>query len=197
MTIQIKIEHNLTHMLHTLDKIKQRAAKIAVRQALNKTIMSTRTKSNQAFRQERNLKLGDLNRKYTSLKRATGMNINQMEAQIKISGESISLIRFVKGSKLPRSQKGISVRKRKALRFEVKPSLIRARQKLFIARGKSNNVHVFLRAGNKIIKQNAPGLAQVFGRDAINQPITMFAKKDFKREFSQAFRHQLSLIMGR
>ena len=194
MAIQIKIEHNLTDLSATLDKIKRRAATTAVRQALNRTIMSTRSQTNKAFRQERKLKVSDINNKYTSIKRATGLNIDTMQSEIRIKSKSLSLINFVRGQKLPRAQKGISVVKRKPLKFEIKPNAIKDRRHLFIARGKSGNVHVFRRQGKKLLKQNAPGLGEIFGREIVNHPIQLFARATFKKEFSQAFQYQMSRL---
>lgn len=194
MSFEFKIDYDLTKTFVFLDRVKKRAARKAVKQALNKTIRSTRTQLNKSFRQQRKLKLKDINHKYTSLERATGMSINDMEASITIAAKSLSLIHFVRGSKLPRKQKGIKVSKRRPLKFEVKASKIKKRDKLFIARGKNNNVHVFRRKGKKLIKQNAPGLKEVFIRSEVNRPIKLFARKTFGREFARAFSYQLSKI---
>lgn len=195
MAITIKIEHDLTKLSTTLDRVKRKAARLAVRQALNKTIVSTRSMLNRGFRGERKLKLSDINNKHTSMRRATGMDINDMEAQIKILGKSLSLINFVRGQKMPRMQKGIKVHRRKSLRFEIKPSQIKNRGRLFIARGKNDNVHVFRRVGKKLLKQNAPGLAEIFGREAFSHPIKLFARKTFAKEFGRAFSYQLSKVL--
>jgi hypothetical protein len=199
MSLDIRIDHEIGKLTEFLTDIKTKALPAATRKALNKTLDLARTQMNKDFRQERKIKIGELKKKFQRVKKARGNAITRMVAEVIPSMRRPSLIRFVVGQKTPRSQKGISVRRRRALRTQVRPGRKIKRKHLFIARGKGGAYQVFQRMRSKrfpIGKRSVPSFAHVFRTTGMGRRLESFAKKKWPVEWSRAIEFQMRKIKG-
>lgn len=114
-----------------LDKLKTKALVNATRKSMNRSISALRTKANKEIRAKRKLKVSEINKRFFRITKAKGSNLSTLEAKLEVSGEAVSLIRFVVGQKEPRDQKGIPVAKRKLVRVEVKPEQKDPKKRLY------------------------------------------------------------------
>lgn len=203
MGLEISIEHNLKKVDANLKLLQKKLLPKAMKQALNKTLNRVVTKTSREFRdKERNMKVGLIKKKYIRKYKATGNNIATMQAKMWISGRGLHLLEFVRGSKDPRPQKGIAVRKRKKLKVRIRPSKTVTRKKLFIAKGHGGRNMVFRRQNNKLVKtpdqkgplaaQTVPGYASIFRKLRFNQKIVRFANRVLLIEFNRSFNLQMS-----
>ena len=150
-----------------------------------------------------NIKLKEFKDKFSRLKVDLRSNdINKIKATLLISDRPTSLIKFVMGSKQPRKQKGIKVKRRKDIKTRyVKGGKITKVRGAFIARGKNNNVQVFRRNPNTktirtaagrtnphIIKQSGPVIWVRFLRDDFRRPIETEVAIKFQKEFMRAYK---------
>jgi hypothetical protein len=197
MSLDIRIDHDIENLKQFMSGIKLKALPKATRKALNKTLDLTRTRMNREFRDERKIKIGELKKRFQKVNRARGNRIAQMIAEVIPSIRSVSLIKFVVGKKEPRRQSGISVRRRRLLRTEVRPGKKLKRAKLFIARGRGGNYQVFQRMRSKrfpIGKRAVPSFAKLFKRTGMGKRLEAFAGKKWPVEWTRAIEFEMNKI---
>lgn len=203
MAIQISLEDNLKKINASFGSLRKQLIVKATRQSLNKTLSSVQTLTNKRFRKKRKMKASDIKKDFMKLKKARGSKMDQLQAEMQISGRALTLIRFVTGPKMPREQKGIAVKKRKPLRVRVEPGKSKKRGDVFIAKGNGGKYQVFRRTDNKKRKrqnrqkgpievQKTSALARIFERDNFRRPIETFAGRRLLLEFDRAIKFQLS-----
>lgn len=206
MAINVNLSVDLDQITGFLDDFKKKALVNATRMSMNRTVASLRTFANKKAREFRKVKAGDLNRKYFSLKRASGGDLGRMEASLTISGRPMSLIDFVVGSKTPRDQAGIPVAARKRIKVEVKPGRKVTLQSAYIGRAKGGAYHVFRRLGSSAkgarsytpsYKQSVPSLAVLFAKQEVRDEMESFARAKLGAEFEQAFTFEVQKIIER
>jgi hypothetical protein len=146
----INADKVLKGLLSDLIDLKKNKISVVTRQALNRTLRDTNVQAKRNVRDKLNLKLRIINKKKLVVPMlAKG---KRMEASLKFSGDSISLINFINNPS-PMRQGYIPVKKRKPLSIKVGKSRTTLKT-AFIQRGKKNrsgegNLHVFKRIGVK------------------------------------------------
>jgi hypothetical protein len=197
MSLDIRIDHDIEKVIDQFKSLKKNAIPKATRRALNKTLDKSRTRMNQEFREKRKIKIGELRKQFQRVNRAKGNRITRMVAEVIPSIKAVSLIRFVVGKKEPRRQAGISVRRRRLIRTEVRPGKKLKRAHLFIARGRGGKFQVFQRMGSKrapIGKRSVPSFARLYLRTGMGRTLNAFASKVWPVEWGRAV--QLELDKG-
>ena len=101
----------------------------------------------------------EINERTRKIKRLKGPVFNRLEAGLAYSDKPLDLIKFVKGKKSPRKQKGIKVSRRRPIKAEVRPGNVSTLRRTFIAKGRGGNFQAFRRHGKKLAKQVVPGLS--------------------------------------
>lgn len=194
MALDIRIDDDIASLGRWVNDIKQKALGPATRKALNKTLDVTRTEMNRQFREHRKIKIGELKKKYQRVNKARGNKVHRMVAEVIPSIKAVSLIRFVVGKKEPRAQKGISVRRRRKLRTEVRPGKKLRRSHLFIAKGRGGNYQVFQRMRSKrfpIGKRSIPSFARLFKTANMGGPLEAFAGRRWPIEWTRAIEFEM------
>lgn len=197
INVNISLEKDLNEIKVFLDEFRTKALVNATRKSFNRTVSTLRTRSNKEVREHRKLKAGEINRRFFRVMKARGSRLDRLEASLDISGDPISLIRFVKGDKNPRNQKGIKVKKRKPLKVEVKPGRRVQLKSAFIAKGSGGKNQIFRRRTGKrnpIVKQSVPALSTLFSRDRFRAPLEAFANAKLSQEFERTFEFELDRL---
>ena len=198
MSLELSIENIFPDMEKLINEIGRSKMPVVTRQALNRTIAKANTYSSRVVTNRFNIKKKTLKgEKLLSVYKASGRDYSSMVATIYFSRKPLSLIRFISDkNKKETDQKGIKIKKRKALRVKVgrKTSV---RNKAFIRKGKNGNLHVFSRGSdNKLIKQSAPSLASMFKDSRQDLKFKKFVGKAFQKEFITRVNYELSKIRG-
>lgn len=96
-----------------------------------------------------------------------GNALHRFLFEITVRARGPQLIRFVRGNKSPRNQRGVSPKKRRPLTIEIRPGARRKDRSLFIALASNGNPIVFRRKSNKrprgsgeILAQRAPAVSR-------------------------------------
>jgi len=209
LSIDITIEDNLKKVDANLKLLKNTLLPIAMRQALNKTLSSVVTKTVRKLREERALKAVTIKgstkkgiKGFMKTFKSKGKNINKLKSKMWITGRSIPMIEFVRGSKDPREQKGIPVKRRKKISVRIRPGKTFKKKKLFIAKSNKGRNMVFRRMDNQLRKtpnqkgpiaeQSTTSLASIFRRRRVSRPIETFARRKLLIEFKRSFKLQMS-----
>jgi len=140
MSLDIQINDSFKQMNRFITKLEVDVVRKSIRQAINKSILSVRTLTNEEIRKRIKLKKGELNKRNLRVTKARGNIIDSMEAKVNVSGRPVSLIRLVRGPRKPAPQKGIAVSKRKKIRVEIRPGKVLKRPRSFIVKGIFNKI---------------------------------------------------------
>ncbi len=207
--VNIKLEKPLSRLTHLYDKKIPRAliAK-SLRQAINKSVITVRKDAVERIRKIRALKTGEIKRDFTSVIRAKGSSVEDMEGFVVLSGRSMKLLRFTKGSKEPSNQKGVPIGRRRKLRIEVNPGQTKRRTDVFIIKGSGGKNVVVKRRGNQVTKtrngvkykgplggaEAAPSIGVLFKKRNVTSAIQSLAVKRLAKEFDAAYKFNLSQL---
>lgn len=198
--MKIEISNDIDDVVEFLDELKLRALVNAARKSMNRSVMALRTQANRVVREERKLKMGEINKDYFKVTKAKGSDLGSMSASLSVSGKSVSLIRFLVGNKSVQSTKGIPVKQRTPVRVEVRPGRKVTLKGAFLAAGKSGNVHIFRRrtaARHPIVKQSTPALSVLLARDQHRLKLESFAKEHFSKEFKTTFSYEVQRLIDK
>lgn len=206
MSLTISLDQkSINKTILKLEKFNDKAITKATRQAINKTVIKLQSLVIRRLLLMRKLKKGELKKRFTSTRKARGNDINAMRGIVEIKGTTVSLIRFVKGSKDPRKQKGISVRKRRPIKVEVIPGRVTRVKGAFIAKGSGGKNQLFRRIDNKlrkkkgkqkgpIAKQASAALSLLIQRAEVKAALIKFANRELGKQFETALKFQLSKL---
>ena len=195
MAIKVDLISNLDELQLFLKDLPKKMVPKANRMAIRRTSKILVTESVRAIRKVRSLGAREIRKDFFKTKlMVQGFDVNQHRAELAIRKRPVSLIRFVRGSKNPRPQRGIKVRRRRPLRVSVVPGKTSTLQDAFIAKGRGNRNHVFRRRTVKntpIIKQSIPSLHLLFTEKEFRRPIERIVGKRLQVEFKRALRLQV------
>ncbi len=201
MSLNLSLESNLKKITITLDKIRTKAMVTAARQGLNKTLSKMNTLSANAVKQRRNLKVGIIKRKFFTQIKAKGSTLDRLEASLIVSAKPISAITYIVGKREPRSQKGITIRKRKKVKVRIRPGKTTILPNAFLAKGKSGNTQIFRRKKRgkgstslPIKKLSSPALSTLFDDKKFRTPLERASARIMVKEFNRAFTNQLKRL---
>lgn len=196
MSFKISInDDDLGEILLKFRRLNERQLGNATRQALNKTLTKMR-----GITQKRILQTYALKKKDTKgglkERKAFGTDIHKMRAILFIKGRPIPLIKFVKGNKEPRNNKGKSIKSRAKLKVEVKRGQPKSRRDIFIVRGHGGQNVVVRRQKSKRARplggrESAPGLSTIIRRPETSMAILKLAKRRLHKELDRSLNLQL------
>lgn len=200
MSIDITATSEIKKIEIVLDKIRLKALTKATRRSLNK-VMREMAKNDvpDAIRKQRNIKKSRIKKRFLEKFKARGSNLANLEARIQISKKAVPLIEYVKGKREPRSQKGISIRKRKKVRVAIQKGKSTVVSKGFLARVKNNKVHVFRHTSRTKSKTSGKGKRTALPIRAITTGALtfLFHDKSFRSPLEKAAATQLGPILRR
>lgn len=182
---QITIEDNLDEIIARYGLMRKEEIPKATRSALNKGMDTQFTGFTKAIRKRRKIKLKDLKR-FVKKRPVRAKNVDRMESRVEISGRKVGTINFVIGKKEPRKQKGISVRKRRRIRIEIKPGRRKVKKDAFIAKGKGGKYQLFQRRTKRskpIVRQAVTAVSNLARNPSIKDPIQSQSRVAMRREF--------------
>lgn len=206
MSLKIKIDQKeINRIVMKLERFNDKAIVTATRQAINKTVTRLQSLVIRRLLLMRKLKKGEVKKRFTSTRKARGNDINRMRGIVEIKGATVSLIRFVKGSKDPRKQAGISIRKRRIIKVEVIPGRVTRVKGGFIAKGSGGKNQLFRRIDNKlrkkkgkqkgpIAKQSSAALSLLIQRTEVKAALIKFGSREIVKQFEIALKNQLNKI---
>lgn len=142
--------------------------------AINRSLITLRLESVIQARKVIKLKSGELKSEHIKMLKAKGGSIGSQYGVLSFSPKPIPLLNFVKGSKAPRSQKGIKISRRRPLKYEVIPGRKFRSKSGFIA--KVHTIQVFKRGTNgRLYKQSAPSLAHFLYKHGVTHRLAAMA----------------------
>lgn len=206
MSLKISLDQkSINKVVMKLERFNDKAITTATRQAINKTVTKLQSLVIRRLLLMRKLKKGEVKKRFTSVRKARGNNINRMAGIVEIKGQTVSLIRFVKGSKSPRKQEGISIRKRRAIKVEVIPGRVTKVKGGFIAKGSGGKNQLFRRIDNRlrkrenrqkgpIAKQSSAALSLLIQRAEVKAALIKFANRELTKQFEVALKNQLKRL---
>ena len=175
-------------------KFESKAITTLARNSMNKGLDSISRRAGQIAQKERFLKISEIRAKYFELTRAKkGGRLNKIYAEFFVRNKSIPMLKFVKGPKTPRSQEGIPVRKRKALRFEVtKGKRFKGKGAIFLAtvRGKTDVYRrgVGRRKREVLYRQTLSGYARYFRKPEVANELSILGRMTYLREVEKGLK---------
>ena len=204
MGLELTLQTNLLDLDRRLSKLPNRVIATSVRQALNRTVTSVRATAARRLREERNLKIGDIKKQYSNIRKAKGSKLGSLQASIRFKAKSFNLARFITGKREPTIHTQPNPQ-RKALKFKVKPGKSKRKPGVFLIRGKNSNVIAVRRKGNKVIYRKGSirykgpigrsevvsGLHVLIERRDIRKPIEKAARDKLNVEFKRSYDNQI------
>lgn len=202
MSLTISIDDSQIRKINfELKKFSGKALEKSQQQAINKTATGLQTFINKKIREKRQLSVKEIKTKFINVEKARK---GLLLATVTISARELTMIRFIKGPKRPRKQKGIEVRKRKPLRAAVDKGKTRILKGAFIAFPHKGKPQVFRRmsdtkrVGRRKVQKlrilRTPSLAVLVDRPQLSRAILNETGRRLSKEFLSAFRNQLSKI---
>lgn len=198
--IEVTLDKTIGQITNFFDtSIKYDLAVKSARQALNKTATGLKSFSRRQITGHLKMKAKEAGDKIR-IKRATGRDLVMMESLVMFSGAPLPLIQFVTGSKNPRPQKGIKVRRRKKVKVEIVRGRKITEPSAFIAKAKRKGfpTQVFRRkstATGPTAMQAAPSIAQVIiNKRNIRDRIERHAGARLVKEFNSAYNNNLARL---
>lgn len=157
MGLRITIQDNFLDLAEAFKELDSKQLEAAGRRAINRTLLTMRKEAIILITQKVKVKPKELRDRYISLDKP-GSGVSSLQGAIVFSGESLHLMKFVKGDTSPIKQKGIPIKRRRKLKVEITPG------KRFVLKGgfiqKANSNQVFKRGkGRSLIRQTAPSIA--------------------------------------
>lgn len=189
MGLRISIQHDFLRLAEAFSELDAKAIVAASKRALNRTLLTLRKESIKEITQKIRVKPAELRSRYIRLEKA-GQGANVLEAALVFSGESLHLLKFVRGNKEPIKQAGISVKRRRKLRVEITPG------KAFVLKGgfiqKANSAQVFRRGkGRGLIRQTAPSIGFMVLNRGIGETIKSIGQMRLSRALASELNFQL------
>ena len=208
MSLTIDMNTNeFDDLVNLLKRDHKRAVVKSVKRAINRTTPAMKKAVAASVSAKYKITKAKVNKNYTKVrKRIRGFDINTLEGEVSISGQSIPMILFVKGKKTPRKQKGIPVAKRRGFKLEVERGKTRkSGKRVFIARGRQTDFgkyQVYRRDKDaKAVGRRRQRMAKPMKRQSITSPAVMFRRgssmrdpvmnamgKRFQHEFMESLR---------
>lgn len=195
--MSLKIEFDMSEVLQLeafLTQFKDSVVVQSARRAINRTVQGVRQKSVDDIRKRLNVKEKDL-RKRMRFSNAKGATLKELEGNVSYSETSLPMMLFVKGSKQVIQQKGIAVKKRRKLKFEVAKGKTFTAQSSFIQknkRKKSNGgtetfgAQVFRgRRGEGFKKQAIASIGAMVSKRGLGERFQAYAGERFQKEFAR------------
>lgn len=190
--IRINIEDSLDDMNVFLTKARTDALVKAAKSSMNRGISKSNTSSRKQIRKRLyRLKASEVKTMLKPNKTSSKVDLQGLEVGLASRQRGPTMMRFVKGQKSPRKQKGIPVAKRKPVRVEIRPGRTHKLGRAFIAKAKGDRNQVFRRKGkdsNPIAVQRLPRLSIAFfeQKHFRDRVIKMF-QKTFNQRFGPSF----------
>lgn len=172
-----------------LDNVQNKVLIKATKRALNRTTPTATKAIIDEFMKERKAKVSVLKKYIIVTKNFKGYSVEQVNVTFGISKKSFGLIEFLKGSKTPRTQKGIAVMARRPLRVEIRPGKVEIKPKAFVAKAINGTYQLFQHKQGKrtkIVRQTEPSLPMLLNKAEVRNNITDTMGKRFVEEMGKA-----------
>lgn len=195
MSLKISIQDNFLDLAEAFKELDARQLEAAGRRAINRTLITMRKEAIIEITKRVKIKSKELRERYISLDKP-GANVSTLEGSIVFSGESLHLMKFVKGDRSPIQQKGIPIKRRRKLKVEITPG------KRFILKGgfiqKANSPQVFKRGrDSKLIRQTAPSIAFMITDRGIGEVLLTYGQNRLLTLVKQQLEYQVLLAAER
>lgn len=169
--IQIDISHNLESAYQALGQISKVEVHRAAKRSINSTLVTLRKDAVPIIQQEIRVK-SSLLKSFILIDRAQSSSKSQISGALQFRSKGFPLIDFVRGSKKVTEQKGIKVKRRKAVKVEIKPGAKFTVRGGFIANTGSRGLQIFKRRNGErknIYMQTTPSLGQLLLKSTKNK----------------------------
>lgn len=197
MAVNLYVDSNFSALEKALAAVEEKPVRTIVKRSMNKGLDTLIRRAGKIAQKERFLKLSVIKSRYFTRGNPSGNLFTQLSSYFGVSNQKISMLHFVKGPKTPRRQKGIPVRKRKRLRFEVqKGRRFTGKGAIFMAKLSNNRVQVFRRGGvrNKIHKQSLSGFGKIFSQPSVKNELSRLGQLAFLVELEKGLEKRLNAI---
>lgn len=185
MSLDIRIDFDSSIAEELLGRLSYKQIAKITQRSMNTTIVSLRQKAIDETRKKVKVREGVLRKKYTWIERARGNNLHGMEAVLNFSSHPLPLLEFVKGSKNVIAQKGIPIKKRRKLKFEITPGKVFKQAGAFIQRGpKSKQVFKRTDAG-RFKKQGTPSIGEIVVERGITERLRVIGAARLQSAFNK------------
>lgn len=209
MTIDITIDFDkaFTELDTWLKKAETKVLAKAIKRTLSKKAVTVRNLWGEELKRVIRLTPSLIKRKLLIRKRLAG-GVRAMEVNIGTDKreDPLSMISFIRGSKKPRNQKGIAVKRRGKVKTEVIPGRVINQKSAFVAKGKGQradgkeNFHLFRRKkkGSKevLVKQSAPRLTHYASNKNVMRTVQRRAGLILTKEIVSQLKIELSKLRG-
>lgn len=195
MSLDINILHNLDKIPEMLDEFKTKQVVNAARRAINRSLTGGRKESTDRLSQILRMKKGKIKKENIRISKAKGGSLGTLEGVLSYNTKGLEMLEFVVGSKQPRSQKGIPVRRRRKIKVEVTRGNRRTMPKVFIAKTTGKN-RVFRRnpGEKRLYRQHVPSISHFFDTKGNIKNRTLI---HMRRRFEQEFTRELVVRINR
>ena len=198
--IDIDISSNLDEINDLLNDKTFKHAVRAARSGIRSGIRGVRKEAIKRLREKRAFKLKLLNKRIKFTGRVSGNTLDTLQGSITFSGKSIGLRHFVVGKVEPKPQAGVPVAKRRPVRVRVRKGRTVKIRKGFIARGRNNINHVFVRRTNKstpLVRRGTQSLSHLINRPRTLTQLRNLGAQSFAKEFRRMFNGLMSGQIGK
>lgn len=202
--IELSLETDIENLPQLIFGINRSAVTQAARSAMNKAAVQSRTQASKMTRETYRLKAAYVNERLRVI-RAKGNKLSNLQADLRVSAQPISLIRFAPNLQ-PVKQKGIPVAARKRLRpIAIGPGKRATLPRAFVARAKGTqgtgeSLQIFSRAKGrtstgsaKLKKRSVPSIKALLTKQKKLEALGQFAGK----RHAEIFRHEFNFYLNR
>lgn len=201
MSLRIKITSNHKEVERYLRTFRKDVVGAATRKSMNFAVVKTEKEAIKQTQKYYRLTKRILKRKFFSIKKAAGKDLNKLVAEVVIYSGPVPLFLFVRGPGHPRSQKGRLIRQRPLLKIEIKPGAPKLVRRLFAKtqtpKGKlvgTVGVATRLKKGSyPIRRQSAPALPVLFRKRGLDKKLEKHQELMFLLKLAQLMRTDLGL----
>jgi len=195
----LKIDETIVEDLNILLTAKlMRLVGRAAKSAMNRSLSKTNTQAVKITKLSLyKLKSSQLKKAFLRKSNVRITDLEKLEAKLGSRIQGPTMIRFVKGQKDPRPQRGIPVKKRKLVRVEIRPGITRKMPHSFIQKGRGGVNQVFRRETDKrnpIAVQRLPRLGIALFED---RPKRQNLEQTFFKTFDDRFRPTLDALLAK
>lgn len=190
--IDIDISSNFLDVADAIEFIKGDVLEKASRHAINRTLLSLRKESISRIQEKAKIKSTALRERHIALTKASGAFPGGMHGIISFNTNPVPLLEFVRGSKEPVKQKGIPVRKRRALRVEIVPGKVFAVKSAFIQRVMTKQVFKRVPKGEDFKKQGTRSVGFIVMERGIAGHLVSYGATRFRELFYRDFQARMS-----
>lgn len=195
MGINIDITSNIASVMASIDDINKQVFYQSIRASIGKALVAGRAYSAQKLRQRLNIKSGMVKSKI-GMTKPTGSSLHSLEGVLSFDTTPQPLIDFVKGNKDVIKQKGIKIKKRRALRVEITKGKIWKMKGAFIQQVKSKQVFRRGKSG-KFYKQSAPSIAHFINEAKLKDPVIARMNRIFMTNLKNQYDFRMERLIAK